>query len=373
MRVLNRYLVQDFLVVFLMTLLIFTFVMCIGVVVKAIDFAARGVSPGLIGQVFIYNVPFMFTFSIPMSTLTATLLLFGRLSFDGEITAMKASGLTMWQVVSPVVLLSMGCAAVCIYLNAFVAPQCRQAVRALLAEVGTDEPINLLEPGRFIRDFPGMMIYVGSREGNTVKDVVAYELGMDGPVLNVRAASGVLTVDKTNKVMLVDLHDARIDHSPNAGGDDETDKTQYINAAHYPLRMDLAASAGKKRRLRPSDMTFPNLLETMRNMRTLYPELKPADVERQRTGLAVEANKRIALALSCFAFTLLGIPLGMSSKRKESSIGIGLSLALVFCFYLFIIVANSLVTRPAWHPDLIVWIPVVLMELGGFYLLRRIE
>jgi lipopolysaccharide export system permease protein len=87
----------------------------------------------------------------------------------------------------------------------------------------------------------------------------------------------------------------------------------------------------------------------------------------------VEANKRLALALSCFAFTLLGIPLGMRSKRKESSVGVAISLLLVFLFYLFIIVANSLVGRPELRPDMIVWIPVILAEIIGFGLVRRLN
>ena len=373
MRVLNRYLVQDFLVVFLMTLLIFTFVMCIGVVVRAIDFAARGIDPLLIVRVFIYNIPFMLTFSIPMSTLTSVLLLFGRLSFDGELTAMKASGLTIWQIIAPVVLMSLVMSATCIVITTQVAPVCRELFRSVLVELGASDPLSLLEPGQFINDFPGKMIYVGSRDGQTVKDVVAYELGPEGPILNVRAASGEVRVDPATRAILVDLRDARIDHTSKPGSDDGADDTQYINAAHYPLRLEMSKSTGKRKRTPPSDLTFAALVDAMRTVKDAYPDLTGKDLRRQRTRLAVEANKRIALSLSCLAFTLIGIPMGMSSKRKESSIGIALSLIVVFVFYLFIIVANSLVTKPDLHPDMIVWIPVVLMEVGGYLLLRRIE
>ena len=87
--------------------------------------------------------------------------------------------------------------------------------------------------------------------------------------------------------------------------------------------------------------------------------------------MVVESNKRLALSLSCFAFTLLGIPLGIKSHRKESSIGVGISLFLVFIFYFFIILANSLVGHPEYRPDMIVWIPVIFSEIFGFYLLYR--
>ena len=75
MRTLNRYLTQDYLVIFGMTLLVFTFVMCLGAVIKAIDLGARGVSGFLILKVFSYNIPYMLMFSIPISVLTGVLLL----------------------------------------------------------------------------------------------------------------------------------------------------------------------------------------------------------------------------------------------------------------------------------------------------------
>jgi len=88
-------------------------------------------------------------------------------------------------------------------------------------------------------------------------------------------------------------------------------------------------------------------------------------------NLVVEANKRLGLSVSCFAFTLLGIPLAMKSRRRESSVGIGVSLLLVFCFYFFIILAESLVGSPRWRPDLIIWFPIVFAECLGFFLIQR--
>lgn len=372
MRVLNKYIIHDFLVMFFMTLLIFTFVMCLGVVLKAIDLAARGISAGFIFRVFSYNVPYMLTFSIPMSVLTTVLLHFGRLSFDGELTAMKASGISLWQVIAPVLLISMVLSLVCVLINTTVAPRCRHAVRSLLVDVGSEEPINLLEAGRFVRDFPGLMIYIGARKGAEVKDIIVYELGNNGPVRNVRAKSGKLRMDKEERAMFIDLYDVRIDQSEKEKGSD-MEKTHYINAQHYPVKLDFSKMQKKGSRKKVADMTFSDLMGAIRNAREEYPDLKYEDLLRQRMNMVVESNKRLALSSTCFAFTLLGIPLGMRSKRKESSIGIGISLGLVFFFYLFIIAANALVDHPELRPDMIVWIPVVAAEVFGFFLIRRVS
>lgn len=370
-RLLNRYLTTDYLVIFGMTLLVFTFVMSLGAVIKAIDLGARGVSGLLIFKVFAYNIPYMLTFSLPMSVLTGALLLFGRLSFDGELTAMKASGLSIWQIVSPVVLISILASLVCVAITASIAPRCRHAVRAALVELGVEEPMNLLEAGRFVRDFPGLMIYVGDRSGNKVTDVVVYEMDEDAPKRNVRAKYGTLRTDKDAKVMFIDLYEVRIDQREEQRGGEA--KSRYINASHYPVRLDFSKMQKRSVRKKVSDMTFMDLVAAIRDVQGTFPELDPHDVQRQRMTMVVEANKRLALSLSCFAFTLLGIPLGMKSKRRESSVGVGVSLGLVFVFYLFIIIANSFVGRPELRPDLIVWIPVVVAELLGFALLRRVN
>jgi lipopolysaccharide export system permease protein len=172
--------------------------------------------------------------------------------------------------------------------------------------------------------------------------------------------------------MFIDLYDVRIDQSEKEKGSD-AEKTHYINAQHYPVKLDFSGMQKKGLRRKVSDMTFAELFGAIRDARSAFPELKFDDLVRQRMNMVVESNKRLALSLSCFAFTLLGVPLGMQSRRKESSIGVAISLGLVFLFYLFIIIANSLVGHPELRPDLIVWIPVVAMELLGFGLIFRLR
>ncbi|HMO50307.1 MAG TPA: LptF/LptG family permease [Kiritimatiellia bacterium] len=372
MRVLQRYILADFLVSFFMTLSVITFVMCLGVVIRAIDIAARGVSGELIAKLFLLNIPYMMTFSIPMGVLTASLLLFGRLSFDGELTAMRACGLSIWQIISPIVIASVLFTGICTYINTTVAPQAKEMSRELLRDIGMEQPINLLEVGRFVQDFPGLMIYIGSRDGNNVTDVVVYERDESGPVRNVRAQRGVLRTEEGEKALFIDLYGVRIDQRESGAVDDPT-KSHYINAEFYPVKLDFSSFTPQNRRKKPSDMTLGELITKVRDVRKSFPDLTPRDLYRQRTFLIVEVNKRFAMAMSCFAFALIGIPLGMKSRRKESSIGVGIALALVFFFYLFLIIANSLVGRPELRPDLVVWLPVILCEVIGFVLIWRMK
>ena len=246
----------------------------------------------------------------------------------------------------------------------------RHAVRMLFSEIRVDEPVNLLEPGRYVRDFPGMLVYVGERDGNKITDISVYEMGENGPERIVKAVSGVIRPDTEAKILNVDLYKVRIDHME-MDKDTGVPKSHYVTAEFYPVQLDFSRFQKKGARTKTSDMTFAELIRAIKNVRQIFPELRDDDLLQQRMTMAVEANKRLALSLSCLAFTFIGIPLGMKSKRKESTLGIGLSLLLVFVFYLFIILANSLVSHPQLRPDLIVWLPVLVAEIAGFILISR--
>ena len=371
MRVLNKYIVHDFLVTFILTVMIFTFIMCAASVLKAIDLLARGVSGWSILQVFLFNIPFILTFSIPISVLTTILLQFGRMSFDGEVTAMKACGLSMWQIVSPIVLISIGLSFFCFYLHNSLAPKSHFAQRRVLVKVGMEEPVNLLEEGRFVKDFPGLMVYIAKRDGRKVSDIVVYEMRGDGVVRNIRAKSGELKADKAKQQMLIDLYDVRIDQ-PDKDHPLDPSRSRFLNAKYYPVKLDISdlLDEGKIAK-KTADMTYLELIHAIRDVRGVYPNLENEDLLKQRMKTVVELNERLALSLSCFAFAMLGIPLGLISRRRESSIGIGISLLVVFFFYFFIILADSLVKSPQYHPDLIVWIPILLAEIVGLVLLEK--
>lgn len=370
-RVFNRYLLGDFIKNFLLTLGVLTFVMYVGAVVQAIDYMSRGISGLLILKIFALNIPFTLSFVIPMSVLTTVLLHFGRLSADGEITAMKACGISLWQTAAPIVFCSALLSAVCLYINAELAPRSHFARRAMLRDLGEEDPLALLDEGRFVNDFPGVKVYVGKKADRQLEDIILYQFDDRGARAEVRAKSGTVHFDSATRVMEIDLRQVRLTEYDKNHPDDQS-KARTLSAESYPVTLDLRQMLRKGRmNKKPSDMTFAELVGSIQNVRQTFPDIQETNVPRLRTKMAVDANKRLALAMSCFSFTLLAIPLGIRSHRKESSIGIALALVLMFAFYLFIIIADALVERPEWRPDMIPWIPVLGSQLLGCLLLFR--
>lgn len=369
-RVLNRYVGGGFLKTFLVTAAVLTFVMYVGTVMKAIDYMTKGISGLLIMKMFALNIPFTMTFVLPMSVLTAVLLHFGRLSADGEITAMKASGVSLWQVAAPILLLSVGLTAVCLYVNAEISPKSHFARRQLQRALGDEDPMALLDEGSFV-DFPGVKIYVGKKDGDRVEDLVMIADQKEGRTVEVRATGGTVRYDAESRILNIDLENAEAEErEKNAAGVPE--RSRKVSAENYPLQLDLnqIVHTGDPVKKKPRDMGFTELLMAIRNVRSTYPDILEKNVPSMRMKLAVEATKRLVLAVSCFSFTLLCIPLGVQTSRRESSAGIGLALLVFFLFYLFIILADSLVGKPQYRPDLILWIPVIASQAGGLWLMH---
>ncbi len=374
MRKLNQYLVKDYLTVFAVAMLLITFAFCIGAIYKVIDYMARGLSIEIVGRFFLNNIPYSLAYSIPISALFATLLVFGRLSSDSEISAMKSSGLSMWQIASPIVLISLVLVGICLYNNCVVYPSTTYANRKLIKGMGVEDPIKLLEEGRFIRDFPGYMIYIGKKNQNRVRDLVVYEVDREtGNVTgSIRADSGILTTDKEAAVLKIDLFDVRIE-VPDTKSPNDSTKTRYVNAQNYPIRLDFNELLGdKKVSKKRKNMTIFELAYRIRNTETELAGMNEKDRRIEHSQNLVEANQRICLALAPFMFVLIAMPLGMKSHRKESSIGMVMSLGIMFVYYMFMILSDTLDSRrPDLYPWLLPWIPIVFGQIAGFLLLRR--
>ena len=370
-RVFNRYMLGDFLKSFALTVAVLTFVMYVGAVVQAIDYMSRGISGLLIMKIFALNIPFTLSFVIPMSVLTTVLLHFGRLSSDGEITALKSSGVSLWQVAAPILFCSVLLSGVCLYLNAELSPRSHFARRQMLRELGEEDPLALLDEGRFVNDFPGVKVYVGKKADSQLEDIILIQFDENGVRAEVRAKSGRVSFDAETRVMEINLEQVRLTEYDKADPADLA-KARTLSAESYPVTLDLRQMLKKGRiNKKPSDMTFSELVGSLRNVRQAFPDILEENVPRMRAKMAVDANQRLALALSCFSFTLLAIPLGIRSHRKESSIGIGMALVLLFLFYMFIILSDAMVDRPEWRPDMIPWIPVLGCQVIGFLLLHK--
>lgn len=358
----------------LLTVAVFTFVLLLGNVLKEIlpllingqvRFAVVAEAVGLL-------VPFVWVFALPMGMLTATLLIFGRFSADNELTAVRASGISLLSLISPILLLSLALCAVSALVNMEIGPRCRTAYTRLFFRLTAGfSAAQLLPEGRFVQDLRHEnLVCVGKNRNGELEDITVY-LVKDNRML--QAPRGKIEIDQTNRVINLYLFETK--GVPLNEG--------IVHSGDITVQIDLNQRRQDSRRL--SDMTFMELRQELRNVerwldfplaRNLTREQVRAykeQMEKQKRGvispIRVHIHRQVAFSFACFGFTLVGIPLGIRVHRRETNIGIAIALLLVAVYYCFVLVGAALDTRPEYAPHLIVWLPnFIFQAIGGVLL-----
>lgn len=201
MKIVKKYLLSSFAVSFFMTFMVLTVVMSIGGIFKLTELITRGVPWIPIVKVMILNMPQAFTFTIPMAAMISTLLVFGRMSADSEITAMKSCGLGLWQIASTPLAFALFLSIICFFIYSFVVPRSYAMSKGILRELKTSVPLAVLEEGRFTQPFAGVSIYIGNRKDDILHDVRIFELMKSGGKRKINAETGRIEMDdKAGKI-----------------------------------------------------------------------------------------------------------------------------------------------------------------------------
>src|SRR5438067_6541437 len=158
----------------------------------------------------LYVLPFSLIFTIPWGLLTAILLVFGRLSADNELIALRANGVSVPRVAVSLGVISGVCCAICLWLTVYISPATQQKMRSTIFDLATRDPMALFGSDQVIDQFPGRKIYVGKKEGNKLEDILVFEMNPAGiPMRVTHARTGMLESDLPNKRLLMHLYNAR--------------------------------------------------------------------------------------------------------------------------------------------------------------------
>src|SRR3954453_11844029 len=212
MKIIDRYILRQLFVNLVFAIVVLSFVLVIGNIFrKLLPLLVNHDLPVeyVVGFVA-YVLAFSLIFTIPWGLLTAVLLVFGRLSADNELTALRSNGISIGRICAPLAFVAIGCAAICFWLNVQVAPAAQEKLRSTIFNLATRNPMALFGSDQVIDQFPGRKIYVGKKEGNKLDNIIVFEMNDDAlPVRVTYARRGRLEADLPNKRILMHLYDAR--------------------------------------------------------------------------------------------------------------------------------------------------------------------
>ena len=322
--------------------------------------------------------PFAVTFALPMGILTGVLLTLGRLSADSEITAMRASGISVTRIARPVVILAALCAVAAAYINFESMPWARVQYHKEFDEALRTDPLKIIVPKTFIRDFAHRVLYVGDKDGPVLRDIWLWELDDQSRVRRlVRAETGRLDYDKATNSLIPTLLGMKIEERDTENPEDFS-KSPKVATLEKSEEIRISLDSYFRRNIdRTKDdwLTFDQLRAKQAKLAAEPPPPKEKAKERAREEmkLALVLQDKINLSLAVFSFALIGVPLGIKVSRRETSANLGLALLLVLGFYLLTVMVKWLDRHPEYRPDLLLWLPNVLFIGLGLWLFTRID
>lgn len=399
LSILQRYVSKSYLSAWFLAMVVLTFVLSIGLLVKATQLVVKGLPVELVFKFLAVGIPESLSFTIPLASLVSALLLFGRLSADGEISAMRSCGVNLWSIVFPLILFGFALTALSIHVNGEVSPKGTAKRHDLVnATTRTKDLVKLLEPGHFIHDFNGVDIWFENREGDVLKNLLILEKMSSGETRETRCEEATLYVVDGN--MELDMRSVRITPlSENQPGTATAQKLKYViknvvTQKSYRRKVGDFGNTEISERLKKFESfeeynsPLDVLLQDEKELAIRYAAEKAKKPLEKVTHKEAEAearilipqiastfkteyNRRLALGVAPLAFILLGIPLGIRTSRRESNLGIAISLGVMLLYYAFMIAAKSLAKYPEIYPHIVIWTPTVTCGFLAACLIRK--
>ncbi len=425
MKKLQFYVIREFIPPFLLSVGIFTFIMLLDKILDLLDMiVSKGVPIRTVAEVFFLLLPSIMAVVIPMAVLAGVLMAIGRMSGDLEVTAMKASGISIFALIRPLMITAMILCGLMIYFNNEVLPDANHFAKNLMLDIGQMKPSAKIIPGVFVEDIDNYRILVEGKDDITgeLTDILIHENIPGNTPRTITAETGILEPVSANRFKLT-LHDGEMHEMTDESeyrlikfevysmqltrsgeltrqerdnrGDRELSAAQMksrvdslqteVNSLEDSLRVlsvefiiredsGITSTDGET----SADPTDPrigynrsrNTLSTRAsNMRMLLD--RKLSYERSIYRFRVEIEKKYSIPFACLVFVLLAIPLALSTRRGSAAIALGVSLMVIVLYYFFLTWGEYYADRGMVSPFIAMWLPNMVFGALGIILTVR--
>ncbi len=433
MSILHRYVLKEHIAPFSLSLSVIIFILIIN---RILFFAnlllGKGVGLQVIAEFFFLSLAWMIALAIPMSVLVSTLMAFGRLSSDNEITAIRASGVSIYYLMAPVLvavsLLSVGL----VLFNDRILPDFNLRAKNLLYDIRRKKPALELKDmeGIFINDFSGYNVLFEKIDEDASKmyNVTIYQQQEGKYPVSIRAKWGDLKFSEETDNLILSLYDGEI-HQLDPEDSDRyvrtTFKRHLINIPDVGQTFKRTSSLGRGDREMSVRMMLDEI-KSLQNQKKVHRDnidtiteqyirrYLPAweassthsasvdslvdrfsngshdlardtrktliQVRRETANMArknrkinqylVEIHKKFSIPTACIVFVLVGVPLGIMAGKRGQAIAV-ISIGFFALYWAFLRGGEILADREVIPPYLSMWAPNIVIGACGLYLTFR--
>jgi lipopolysaccharide export system permease protein len=355
------YILKEILPIFFIGLMTFTIILLMDKILKLIELVVnRGGSLSNILILFLFISPSFLIITIPVAVLLGTLLTFGRLSSDSEITAFKASGVSLYQLFLPISIFALATFLLTSFLVFYGLPWGNSGFKSTLYQLAQSKADIEIKERIFNDAFSGLVVYVDRvpLQGNHMEGILIYDQREKGKSNTILAKEGFIINNHESQEIILRLRNGDIHRF-----EPEAHTFQKIKFDTYDLKLELTKTfAAIEKKLKDKEMSIEDIRKKMEEVKRIGGDT---------TSYEVELHKRYAIPFTCIVFALIGVPLGIQPHRSGRSYGFILSILILLAYYVSLTASEILALRkiiPAFSAG---WTPNLLFSALGIYLLVK--
>lgn len=424
MKILYRYIFKEHIGPFFFGLSVIMFILVMDFILEVLNMIiGKGLNAFIILQVFVLNLAWMLALAVPMAVLVSTLMAFGRLSQDNEITALKASGVSIYRLILPALVASILISIGMVFFNDRVLPELNHEARLLMTDIHQKRPTWNLKENVFIDEIPGYHILIKKVDPHSsdVRGVTIYDMKNRRIPRTIIAEKGLVEFAPDGNTMIFQLFNGEIHETDEqdpqryrrisfdkqtiyihdvgsklirSQSDYRTDREKTSAQMLAEIRgMEAGVIASKQKITQTANLAWDkvmgetqseddtvgkkpaleNLIKENQNIlnQILSEKQNIKNKKRYVNSLLVEVHKKFALAAACVVFILIGAPLGIMAKKGGMAVGLGLSLGFFVLYWAFLIGGEELADRQLIPAFWAMWSANILIGGAGIYILVK--
>lgn len=324
MKIIDRYLTREMIAPFFIGVIGFIMVLTVDLLFTMADLIInKGIPFWAVLKLLFYKLPSLLVLTFPVSTLFGAAMAIGRLCQDNELTALRTSGITLFRIAAPLLIIGLLVSAVSFFTNEKIVPHANAVSDTIIRQIIYKQPLPEVRENVFFKDQQNRFYYAKrvNNAAKTMENVMIYELSDERFPRVVMAGSAAFS-GKVWTLMNGIIHNF-----------DEKGSLKY-EANFSEMQINVAEEI-----LNYSAQKDFNSMNTD-ELRTMIGSLKRSGAGTQQ--MLTELYLKYAIPLSCFVFALIGVPFSLSTPRAGRTWGIILTIVFMFTFYVFASVFRSL-------------------------------